>query len=65
MDVKNTFLNGYIQEEVCIDQHLGFINPTFPYHVFKLNKVLYGLKQAPRACYDRLSKILLENKFER
>lgn len=56
MDVKISFLNGYIQEEVFVDQ---------PDHVFKLKKALYGLKQAPRTWYDRLSKFLLKNKFQR
>jgi len=59
------FLNGYIQEEVYVDQPPGFKNFEFPNHVYKLKKALYGLKQAPRAWYDRLSKFLLENDFER
>ena len=33
--------------------------------MFKLKKALYGLKQAPRAWYERLSKFLLENNFQR
>ena len=33
--------------------------------VFKLKKALYGLKQAPRAWYERLSKLLLNNGFQR
>ncbi|MCH82973.1 copia-type pol polyprotein [Trifolium medium] len=65
MDVKSAFLNGYIQEEVYVDQPPGFTNFEFPNHVYKLKKALYGLKQAPRAWYDRLSKFLLENNFER
>ena len=44
---------------------LGFENPHFPNHVFKLSKALYGLKQAPRAWYERLSKLLIENDFNR
>lgn len=65
MDVKSDFLNGYIQDEVFVDQPPGFINPNFSDHVFKLMKALYGLKQAPTTWYDRLSKFLLENKFQR
>ena len=65
MDVKNTFLNGLIQEEVYIEQPPRFESETFPQHVFKLNKALYGLKQAPRAWYEKLSSFLLENGFER
>ena len=60
MDVKNTFLNGYIEEEVYVRQPHGFENPKFPNHVFKLHKALYGLKQAVRAWYERLKAFLLE-----
>jgi len=34
MDVKSTFLNGFIQEEVYVNQPLGFENSDFPNHVF-------------------------------
>ena len=44
MDVKSVFLNGFINEEVYVEQPLGFENPNFPNHVFKLSKALYGLK---------------------
>ena len=65
MNVKSAFLNGFISEQVFVEQPPGFENHAFPNHVFKLNKALYGLKQAPRAWYDRLSKFLLENNFIR
>ena len=65
MDVKSAFLNGFIQEEVYVDQPPRFGNSDKPNHVFKLKKALYGLKQAPRAWYERLSKFLLEKGFSR
>jgi hypothetical protein len=48
IDVKNTFLNGVIQEEVFVRQPPGFENPKYPNRVYKLLKALYELKQAPQ-----------------
>nr|XP_009796610.1 PREDICTED: uncharacterized protein LOC104243155 [Nicotiana sylvestris] len=49
MDIKSTFLNGYISEEVYVKQPPEFAIVTFPNHVYKLTKALYSLKQAPLA----------------
>ncbi|GJU28062.1 retrovirus-related pol polyprotein from transposon TNT 1-94 [Tanacetum coccineum] len=50
MDVKTTFLNGILREEVYASQPDGYVDQDNPNHVYKLKKALYGLKQAPRAC---------------
>ncbi|GKD64452.1 retrovirus-related pol polyprotein from transposon TNT 1-94 [Tanacetum coccineum] len=63
MDVKTTFLNGELKEEVYVCQLEGFIDPDHPNHVYYLKKALYGLKQAPQAWYDTLSKFLLAQGF--
>ena len=60
IDVKSTFLNGYVNDEVYVDQPPEFNDISHPNHVFKLKKTLYGLKQAPRVWYDRLSTFLLD-----
>ncbi|GJR44984.1 retrovirus-related pol polyprotein from transposon TNT 1-94 [Tanacetum coccineum] len=65
MDVKTTFLNGALKEEVYVSQPEGFVDPDHPTHVYRLKKALYGLKQAPRAWYDTLSWFLLDNKFSK
>ena len=44
MDVKSAFLNGFIVEEVYVEQPPGFENEKYIDHVYKLSKVLYGLK---------------------
>nr|GEW48930.1 retrovirus-related Pol polyprotein from transposon TNT 1-94 [Tanacetum cinerariifolium] len=55
MDVKTSFLNGILKEEVYVGQPLGFVSKQYPEHVYALDKALYGLKQAPRAWYNVLS----------
>ena len=65
IDVKWAFLNGYLNEEVFVEQPKGFEDPHFPDHVLRLNKALYGLKQAPRAWYDRLTQYLLDRGFKK
>ena len=64
MDVKSAFLNGFINEEVYVEQPPGFGSFNFPNHVFKLKKALYGLKQAPRSWYERLSKFIISSGFK-
>nr|GEZ31660.1 retrovirus-related Pol polyprotein from transposon TNT 1-94 [Tanacetum cinerariifolium] len=49
MDVKTSFLNRPLKEEVYVSQPNGFVDPDIPDHVYKLKKALYGLMQAPRA----------------
>nr|GFA87835.1 retrovirus-related Pol polyprotein from transposon TNT 1-94 [Tanacetum cinerariifolium] len=56
MDVKTTFLNGILKEEVYVGQPTGFVSKQYPDHVYALDKALYGLKQAPRAWYDERLK---------
>nr|GEX03954.1 Gag-Pol polyprotein [Tanacetum cinerariifolium] len=63
MDMKTTFLNGLLNEEVYVAQPDGFVEPDHPKKVYRLRKALYGLKQAPRAWYDELSKFLTSKGF--
>ena len=66
IDVKCAFLNGYLNEELFVEQPKGFEDPPhFPDHVLRLKKALYGLKQASRAWYDRLTHYLLNRGFKR
>nr|GEY17869.1 hypothetical protein [Tanacetum cinerariifolium] len=63
LDVKTTFLNSPLKEEVYVAQPDGFVDPDHPEKVYRLRKALYGLKQAPRAGYDELSKFLTSKGF--
>eukprot|EP00253_Pinus_taeda_P017133 PITA_17133 len=53
MDVKTTFLNGVIEEEVYIEQPEGFEVFSSESHVCRLKRAMYGLKQE-RAWYTRI-----------
>jgi hypothetical protein len=63
MDVKSTFLNGFINELVYVDQPPEFEDLRYPNYVYRLSKALYGLKQAPRAWYERLRDFLIDKGF--
>ncbi|KAK0588363.1 hypothetical protein LWI29_000056 [Acer saccharum] len=65
MDVKSAFLNGFLQEEVFVEQPKGFVDAHHPNHVYRLRKALYGLKQASRAWYERLTQFLVDNNYTR
>ncbi|GJW30061.1 retrovirus-related pol polyprotein from transposon TNT 1-94 [Tanacetum coccineum] len=45
MDVKTTFLNGILREEVYVSQPDGFVDQDNPNHVYKLKHALYGLNK--------------------
>ena len=63
MDVKSAFLNGYINEEIYVEQPPGFEDDKKPDHMYKLKKALYGLKQAPKAWYERSRDFVLSKGF--
>ena len=63
MDVKCSFLNGYMNEYIYMHQPEGFLsNPSL---VCRLKKSLYGLKQAPGAWYAKIDGFLLSLSFVR
>ena len=59
MDVKTTFLNGFLKEELYMMQPEGFVDPKGANKVCKIQRSIYGLVQASRSwniCFDKLIK---------
>ncbi|GMP62936.1 LOW QUALITY PROTEIN: hypothetical protein CsSME_00024846 [Camellia sinensis var. sinensis] len=63
LDVKSAVLNGFLQEEIYVEQLEGFVMQGHEDKVYLLKKTLYGLKQAPRAWYSRIDSHLLSLGF--
>ena len=58
MDVKTTFLNGHIREEIFMDQLEGFISHGQESKLCKLMRSIYGLKQASRSWNIRFDEAI-------
>jgi hypothetical protein len=63
MDVKTTFLNGKLEEEIYMEQLQGFVHQGGEHLVCKLHKSLYGLKQSPRAWNQKLDAFIKSIEF--
>ena len=63
MDVKTTFLNGDLEEEIYMEQPEGCKIPGKENKVCKLRKSLYGLKQAPKQWHEKFDQTLISNGF--
>ena len=64
MDVKYTFLNGKLEEEVYIEKPQGFLLSKNWYYVCKLKKELYGLKQSQRTWFSRIYNYLKKQGYK-
>ena len=63
MDMKSAFLNGVFEEEVYIEQPLGYKVKEEEDKVLKLKKALYGLKQVAKAIrLYQVKKLTLNDK---
>ncbi|KAM1000142.1 hypothetical protein ACFX2A_006927 [Malus domestica] len=69
MDVKTAFLNGELEEEIYMQQPMGFVREGQENMVCKLNKSIYGLKQASRQWFMKFDQKVtamgfIENKID-
>nr|GEU77469.1 hypothetical protein [Tanacetum cinerariifolium] len=56
IDVKATFLNGYLDEDIYMVQPEGFVDLNHPRKVCKLQRSIYGLEQASRSWNKRFDE---------
>jgi len=64
MDVKTVFLNGDIEENVYMDQPMGFSVKGKEHMVCKLKKLIYGLKQAFCQWYLKFNDTIVSFEFK-
>lgn len=58
MDVKNAFLNAYLQETAYMHQTEGYIDAQRPDDICKLNRTIYGFKLSAKEWYVRIKTVL-------
>ena len=63
MDVKTTFLNGFLKEELHMMQPEGFVDPKGANKVHKLQRSIYGLVQASRSWNIRFDELIKAYSF--
>src|SRR6266540_7118061 len=64
MDVKTTFLNGDLHENVYMAQPEGFVMKGKEHMGCRLKKSIYGLKQASRQWYIKFDEIIRQFDFK-
>ncbi|KAK8934097.1 hypothetical protein KSP39_PZI014574 [Platanthera zijinensis] len=63
MDAVAAYLNGYLEEDVYIEQPPGYVVKGQEKKVCKLRKALYGLKQGARAWNGRIDTFLQKHGY--
>ncbi|KAL0293471.1 UNVERIFIED_CONTAM: hypothetical protein Sradi_6936300, partial [Sesamum radiatum] len=58
MDVKTAFLNGFVEEEIFINQPEGFTSVGEEQKVCHLQRPIYGLKQASQSKNTHFDKVI-------
>ncbi|KAL0433712.1 UNVERIFIED_CONTAM: Retrovirus-related Pol polyprotein from transposon TNT 1-94 [Sesamum latifolium] len=58
MDMKTAFLNGFVEEEIYMDQPEGFTTVGEEQKICRLQRSIYGLKQASRNWNTRFDEVI-------
>jgi len=64
MDVKTAFLNGNLEEDVYMDQSVGFAEEGKEHMMCKLKRSIYELKQASREWYLKFNDTIVSFGFK-
>ncbi|KAL0293214.1 UNVERIFIED_CONTAM: Retrovirus-related Pol polyprotein from transposon TNT 1-94 [Sesamum radiatum] len=63
MDVKTAFLNGFVEEEIFMDQPEGFTTDGEEQKACRLQRSIYGLKQASKSWKTHFDEVIRGNDF--
>ena len=64
INVKTTFLNGKLDEEIYMEQLVGFVIQGQELKVCRLLKSIYGLKQSSRQWNIQFQNVVMSHNFE-
>ena len=64
MDVMTTFLNGELDEEIYMEQLVGFVIQGQEHKLCRLLKSIYGLKQSSRQWNIQFHNVVMSHNFE-
>ena len=58
MDVKIIFLNGYLEEDIYMEQSLDFTFSDSDHKICKLQRSIYGLKQVSQSWNTHFNDVI-------
>jgi hypothetical protein len=65
LDVKSSFFNDILQQEVYVDQPHGFEVKVQKDTLYMLKKLFHGSKKSPSSWYNRIESYIIKSGFNR
>ena len=65
LDVKNAFLHGELEKDICMQQPKGFVVSSKDDYACLFKKSLQGLKQSPSQWLKRFGSFIISHNFRR